>query len=527
MGYSGLLTIAIFFSSFYKILAEDSYMQLDDLDPFFYSGAPGTQMGVDELKTNSDIPHLPVFYGYMGTHGTYRFLSITEQVLTVIGEGKHGLWRIQESGYIREYRASGMQGLPEGSDITAPDNLESISSNYASYLPEESWGGYKYPDQNIDSTYGLNWVDLPINHPKYNGKYDDHVPIDLSHWYCTMSGPEFLQAKRAWEFAMKQPASNQIGPLGRRAGLDIEELYTNVARFELFPDAQIWINIGQGMDSDYFTQESLENHQKVTVDYRALDLSKMNAELYIYERPFFNVPYLFVTVVIDGPGLSYIRPHGLYYQHLMERDGSVSASAETILYPSYFVESESDSKEAIGLPLYGVNHHNRKKHGFTGGVCPQRGGDWGYYPFENSGSAWPTNLEEIAPLCDGIVMDIKLWTNLNGVSWSDSSYMLGNTAMDSLQVEYTVENNIYGIYIDPYLVETGAVNPYILDFTDDANIVHSGEDMTTTIITVEFAELASPPCYVNTTTASICFSKAFTYLIGNSLTLRCRRTGCK
>jgi len=182
--YPRMLTIATFFALFHGLIAEDVYFQLDDLDPFFYSGAPGTQMGVDPLKTNSDIPHLPVFFGYMGTHGTYRFLSVAEQVFTVIGEGKHGLWRIQESGLIREYRASGKQGLPEGSDISSQDNLDTISSNYASYLPEESWGGYKYPDQQVDSEHGLNWVDLPINHPKYNGKYDDHVPIDLSHWYC-------------------------------------------------------------------------------------------------------------------------------------------------------------------------------------------------------------------------------------------------------------------------------------------------------------------------------------------------------
>jgi len=331
-----------------------------------------------------------------------------------------------------------------------------------------------------------------------------------------MSGPEFLMAKRAWEFATKQPAANQIGPLGKRAGLDITELYSNVVRFEMFPDAKIWINIGQGLESDYFTQESLDGDRKVTIDYKSLDLSKMDVEFYIYERPFFNVPYLFVTVVIDGPGLSYIRPDGLYYQHLMERDGAVSASGETILHPSYFVDSEIDSKEAIGLPLYGLNHHNRKKHGFTGGACPQRGGDWGYYPFENSGSAWPTNLEEISPLCDGIIMDIKLWTNLNGVSWADSAYMLGNTAMDSLEVDYTVEDNVVGIYTDPYLIGSGEVNPYILDFTEDGQIVKKGSVMTSTIITVQYSEVASPPCYVDDTTTSPCFEDAFDYVIGDT-----------
>ena len=55
-------------------------------------------------KTTSKVPHLPVLSGYVSTNNTYRFFNIAEQGLTMIGEGKHGLWRIQDNGMIREYR---------------------------------------------------------------------------------------------------------------------------------------------------------------------------------------------------------------------------------------------------------------------------------------------------------------------------------------------------------------------------------------------------------------------------------------
>jgi hypothetical protein len=36
-----------------------------------------------------------------------------------------------------------------------------------------------------------NFVDLPITHARYGGRYKDHEPIDLPHWYCTMSIENF------------------------------------------------------------------------------------------------------------------------------------------------------------------------------------------------------------------------------------------------------------------------------------------------------------------------------------------------
>ena len=59
--------------------------------------------------------------------------------------------------HFREYRKKGKEGLREGVD---PNNLDKsfsthrillkiIEENYASYIPQEGWTGYKYPDQQV------------------------------------------------------------------------------------------------------------------------------------------------------------------------------------------------------------------------------------------------------------------------------------------------------------------------------------------------------------------------------------------
>ena len=50
------------------------------LDEFLpHSSATGTHNKNKLNVSNSGIPHLPFINGYMGTHGTYRFMSIIEQ----------------------------------------------------------------------------------------------------------------------------------------------------------------------------------------------------------------------------------------------------------------------------------------------------------------------------------------------------------------------------------------------------------------------------------------------------------------
>jgi hypothetical protein len=131
-------------------LAEQT-IDLKDLtqgDPFFYTSDQNIKendgqkvlTGVGRPnRTHSQIPHLPVYFGYMHSNYTYRFVNVAEQVFTMIGEGKHGLWRVQESGTIREYLKKGARGLPENADLTDQGNLEAISKDYAAYLPGEDW----------------------------------------------------------------------------------------------------------------------------------------------------------------------------------------------------------------------------------------------------------------------------------------------------------------------------------------------------------------------------------------------------
>ena len=39
---------------------------------------------------------------------------------------------------------------------------------------------------------------------------------------------------------------------------------------------------------------------KMDIAYRALDNSKVDFEVYLIERPFFNFPYIFITIVMDN-----------------------------------------------------------------------------------------------------------------------------------------------------------------------------------------------------------------------------------
>ena len=147
-------------------------------------------------------------------------MKIREQTATLIGEAKHGLWRIQDNGHIREYRKYGKDGLRDNLDPNdpslSPSNLEIINHHYTSYSPTDKTL-YKYPNDTVKNGY-LQYMDLSIYHPKYEGKYNDHEPIDLAHLYCILSGQDYPHLWRAWQYASMQPKMNKIGPLGKRAG---------------------------------------------------------------------------------------------------------------------------------------------------------------------------------------------------------------------------------------------------------------------------------------------------------------------
>ena len=92
-----------------KDSADDMSATDDDVPPYmeeFYphNAAIGTGHGREDddplyWTGHADIPTLPVLTGFMGTHGVYRHFTVMEQTAVMIGEAKHGMWRIQETGY--------------------------------------------------------------------------------------------------------------------------------------------------------------------------------------------------------------------------------------------------------------------------------------------------------------------------------------------------------------------------------------------------------------------------------------------
>jgi hypothetical protein len=422
-------------------------------DPFFYTSdqkidhqdGEVTFMGPGRPhKTHSQISHLPFYLGYMETNSTYRFVTVAEQVLTMIGEGKHGLWRVQENGMIREYLRPGGTALPDGADIYAPENQAIINKHYTAFLPGEP-EFYRLPAFRVKDN-NLQYLDLPITHPKYGGKYDEHGAIDLPNWFCTMSQGGFPEAANAMNFAFNQDGANEVGPLGKRAGLDVKENYTNVLRLEHFPDARSWVNVGQ------------EGQDEFHVKWEAVDTTKTEAEYYLVERPFFNTPYLFLTAVFnnkDNDDFEYVRPNGPYYETLKEL--GIDPKIDLTQTPRFHI-GDNRLEEIVGTPLYGVHHPNRAAYG-GGGACPLRGGDWADYPNTSGGSGWPTQYEEVTPLCDGVLIDIKLYANLDGRDWDDPNKNLANAGVGTDTVTYTLEPGMYGEFTDPYLTENGIENP--------------------------------------------------------------------
>ncbi len=453
------LTLTFYLAILPIVIQADDHINIKDLtngDPFYYTSDQYIKdddgqkdiLGVGRPNTtHSHIPHLPVYSGYMNTNYTYRFVNVVEQVLTMIGEGKHGLWRIQENGTVREYLAEGKQGLRPNADIFTAKYQGIISNNYSHYLPTESWSGYKYPDQKLNAKGELNFIDLPITHPKYQGKYTKHPAIDLPSFYCTMSGPDYIYARKAIDFAFNQPAAGEVGPLGKRAGLDVNENYTKVLRLHSFPDGRTWVNAGQkGKNAATY------------VKWLAVNEQKTKAEYYLLERPFFNVPYLFVTAVYDNydnQDFQYVRPDGTYYDSLKKR--GIKVKTKVTQQPRFHLEN-GYTAQVTGLPLFGVHHHNRDAFN-GGGACPLKGGDYGRYPDVAAGAGWPTQYEEITPLCDGVLVDIKFFANLQGGSWNDANRYLANAGVGKKTVAYKIKAGRYGVFSDPYLKKRGMKNP--------------------------------------------------------------------
>ena len=139
--------------------------------------------------------------------------------------------------------------------------------------------------------------------------------------------------------------------------------------------------------------------------------------------------------------------------------------------------------------------------GLTGGGCPNKGGDVSGYPWGDAGSGWPTNYEEITPLCDGFVIDIKTWVNLDR-PWTDDGIFLGNAGHEfgeQTKVLYQAHANFYGRFTDPW--NAGKINPYTLDLTEDHKIQENpGTDFSAVPVvdfTIDFGKLGKVNDYIN------------------------------
>src|SRR5690606_15328224 len=182
-------------------------------------------------------------------------------------------------------------------------------------------------------------------------------------------------------------------------------------------------------------------------------------------------PYLFLTAVfdnVDNQDFQYVRPDGPYFETLKEKN--VEVKTEVTQQPVFHLES-GESKKSVGLPVFGVHHPNRAAFG-GGGACPLKGGDWARYPETSGGSGWPTQYEEVTPLCDAVLIDIKFYANLDGRDWNDPNKYLANAGAGSTTVTYKVEPGEYGVFTDPYNVARGATNPDSMDVPSEITLTY-------------------------------------------------------
>lgn len=146
----------------------------------------------------------------------------------------------------------------------------------------------------------------------------------------------------------------------------------------------------------------------------------------------------------------------------------------------------------------------RVRMGLGGGGCPTKGGDVSIYPWGDAGSGFPTNYEEIVPLCDAFCIDIKTWANLDK-PWNEDHLFLGNaghTYGGQKQVVYQAQANRYGVFTDPYNVRSGKTNPYELDFTEDHKIQEKPEDESEVPVVdfiIDFGKIGTVNEYQNVT----------------------------
>jgi hypothetical protein len=129
-----------------------------------------------------------------------------------------------------------------------------------------------------------------------------------------------------WDYVIGQASANKIGPLGKRAGIDIQENNNYVMRMQHLPNGGVWVNIGQENSDSNEMQRNLKEmkERNQTVGYDLIDLEKVDLEVYVVERAYSNSSDTFLNIFVvflpknEDPAnpYTYIRPDGYYYNGL-------------------------------------------------------------------------------------------------------------------------------------------------------------------------------------------------------------------
>lgn len=167
--------------------------------------------------------------------------------------------------------------------------------------------------------------------------------------------------------------------------------------------------------------------------------------------------------------MRYTRPDGLYWNELLKRSLTIGLKTKVTYNPVMPVIDKGlqIKREMHYTPFYGMNHLNRPDDDSSGGWCPQKGGDWGGYPNNPSGSGFPNQYQETTPVCDGLVQDIKMYANLDQSTWNSNKFGLQNAGTGENPQVYMGEGNQYGQFTDKYL--EGVKNPHQLFYTNTSN----------------------------------------------------------
>ena len=161
---------------------------------------------------------------------------------------------------------------------------------------------------------------------------------------------------------------------------------------------------------------------------------------------------------------------------------------------------EQVTKTMRYTPFYGINHLNLPHDDiFGGGWCSQKGEDWGLYPSNPGGSGFPNEYEEVTPVSDGLVIDIKMHANLNKNKWELPTFHLPTAGTAKNPLTHLGEGNQYGDFTDKYLIDNSFENSHKLHFTDTNN----PDPKPVQAITVTFEGVGETNMYVDPLTGNM------------------------